>query len=156
MILSQKFLACASLKKLRKKTWKIFPEPQNMMLNIGLYALDCQWYNDTTPWKDTFKAVNWNLSGRNALWYHCHSSVHKAVLCSLLSYILVGLNWTGHMSFLTGQDRTPKFAGQVVLDRSESGLIFLTFYLTSMGYQFSYDKVPGHKFGVKKYKLWCI
>jgi hypothetical protein len=53
------------------------------------------------------------------------------------------------MNFLTGQDRTPKFAGQVLSDRTESGLIFLTFYLTSMGYQFSYDKVPGHKFGVK-------
>jgi hypothetical protein len=53
------------------------------------------------------------------------------------------------MSFLTGQDRTLKFAGQVLPDRTESGLIFLTFYLTSMGYQFSYDEVPGHKFGVK-------
>jgi hypothetical protein len=53
------------------------------------------------------------------------------------------------MSFLTGQDRTPKFAGQVLPDRTESGLIFLTFYLTSMGYQFTYDKVPGYKFGIK-------
>ena len=60
----------------------------------------------------------------------------------------LGLNRTGHMSFLTGQDRTPKFAGQVLPDRTESGLIFLTFYLTSIGYQFSYDKVPRHKFGV--------
>ena len=25
-----------------------------------------------------------------------------------------------------------------------------------MGYQFSYDKVPGHKFDVKKYELGCI
>ena len=29
------------------------------------------------------------------------------------------------MSFLTGQDRTPKFAGQVLPHRTESGLIFL-------------------------------
>ena len=29
------------------------------------------------------------------------------------------------MSFLTGQDRTPKFAGQVLPDWTESGLIFL-------------------------------
>ena len=36
----------------------------------------------------------------------------------------VGLNRTGHMSFLTGQDWTPKFAGQVLPDRTESGLIF--------------------------------
>ena len=37
----------------------------------------------------------------------------------------IGLDRTGHMSFLTGQDRTPKFAGQVLPDRTESGLIFL-------------------------------
>ena len=28
-------------------------------------------------------------------------------------------------SFLTGQDRTPKFTGQVLPDRTKSGLIFL-------------------------------
>jgi hypothetical protein len=60
------------------------------------------------------------------------------------------------MSFQTGQNWTPKFAGQVLPDRTESGLIFLTFYLTSMGYRFLYDEVPGHKFGVKKSKLGCI
>ena len=38
---------------------------------------------------------------------------------------IVGLDRTGHMIFLTGQDRTPKFAGQVLPDRTESGLIFL-------------------------------
>ena len=38
----------------------------------------------------------------------------------------LGLDRTGHMSFLTGQqDGTPKFAGQVLPDRTESGLIFL-------------------------------
>ena len=37
----------------------------------------------------------------------------------------IGLDRTGHMSFLTGQDRTPKFAGQVLPDRTKSGLIFL-------------------------------
>ena len=41
------------------------------------------------------------------------------VLCQL------GLDRTGHMSFLTGQDRTPKFAGQVLPDRTESGLMSL-------------------------------
>ena len=35
----------------------------------------------------------------------------------------IGLNRTGHLSFLT--------------DRTESGRTFLTFYLISMGYQFS-------------------
>ena len=62
----------------------------------------------------------------------------------------IGLNGTGHMSFLTGQDRTSKFAGQVLPDWTESGLTFSTFYITNIGYQLSYDKVPGHKFGVKK------
>ena len=37
----------------------------------------------------------------------------------------LGLNRTRHISFLTGQDRTPKFAGQVMLDQTESGLIFV-------------------------------
>ena len=37
----------------------------------------------------------------------------------------VGLDRTGHMSFLTGQDRTPKFAGQVLPDRTESRIIVL-------------------------------
>ena len=39
-------------------------------------------------------------------------------------FIFLGLNRTGHMSFLTGQDRTPKFARQVLPDWTESGLIF--------------------------------
>ena len=39
--------------------------------------------------------------------------------------ISIGLNRTGHMSFLTGQDRTHKFAGQVLPDRTKSGLTFL-------------------------------
>ena len=39
--------------------------------------------------------------------------------------VKVGLDRTGHMSFLTGQDRTPKFAGQVLPNRTKSGLLFL-------------------------------
>ena len=35
----------------------------------------------------------------------------------------LGLDRTGHMSFLIRQDRTPKFAGQVLSDWTESGLI---------------------------------
>ena len=46
------------------------------------------------------------------------------------SYLVdLGLDRTGHMFFLTGQDRTPKFAGQVLPDRTESGLIFLDILL---------------------------
>ena len=37
--------------------------------------------------------------------------------------LYLGLDRTGHMSFLTGPDRTPKFAGQVLPDRTESGLL---------------------------------
>ena len=36
----------------------------------------------------------------------------------------LGLNRTGHMSVLPGQDRTPKFAGRVLPDRTKSGPIF--------------------------------
>jgi hypothetical protein len=42
-------------------------------------------------------------------------------------------------------DRTPHFARQVLPGGTESGLILLTFYLTSVGYQVSYKKVLGHK-----------
>ena len=42
-----------------------------------------------------------------------------------IELVKVGLDRTGHMSFLTGQDRTPKFAGQVLPDRTKSGLTFL-------------------------------
>ena len=59
------------------------------------------------------------------------------------------------MSFLTGQDQTPKFAGKVLPDRTESELRFLTFYLTRMGYQFSYDKDPGKNL-VSKNINWDI
>ena len=38
--------------------------------------------------------------------------------------VKVELNRTGHMSFLTGQDRTPKFAGQVLPNRTKSRLLF--------------------------------
>ena len=48
-----------------------------------------------------------------------------------MSVLKVGLDRTGHMSFLTGQDRTPKFAGQVLPDRTESGLILLNIFPTN-------------------------
>ena len=48
---------------------------------------------------------------------------------------IVGLDRTGHMSFLTGQDRTSKFAGQVLPDRTESGLILLNILLHKKNYE---------------------
>ena len=48
-----------------------------------------------------------------------------------LDYLQLGLNRTGHMSFLTGQDLTPKFAGQVLPDQTESGLMFLNISTTN-------------------------
>ena len=46
----------------------------------------------------------------------------------ILSSWNIGLNRTGHMSFPTGQDPTPKFSGQVLLDRTESRLVFLNIF----------------------------
>ena len=40
----------------------------------------------------------------------------------IVKVISVGLDQIGHMSFLTGQDRTPKFSGQFLPDRTKSGL----------------------------------
>ena len=45
----------------------------------------------------------------------------------------LGLNRTGLMGFLNGQDRTTKFARQVLPDRTESGLIFLNILPTKYG-----------------------
>ena len=38
---------------------------------------------------------------------------------------MLGLDRTRHMSFLTGQDQTPKFARQVLLDRTKSEQNFI-------------------------------
>ena len=50
----------------------------------------------------------------------------KSHLVFALHEIKVRRTW--HMSFLTGQDWTPKFAGQVMPDRPKSGLYFSFFY----------------------------
>jgi hypothetical protein len=51
--------------------------------------------------------------------------IHDNVTATKSRYCAIGLNRTGHMSFLTGQNRTTKFAGQCLPDRTKSGLIFL-------------------------------
>ena len=51
---------------------------------------------------------------------------------SLRSYNLE-LNRTEHMSFLTGQDRTPQFAGQVLPDQTEYGLLFPKNFICQAG-----------------------
>ena len=48
----------------------------------------------------------------------------EVTLCNYLSRTRP--DWD--MSFPTGQDQTPKFAGQVLPDRTESGLIYLDIY----------------------------
>ena len=68
------------------------------------------------------------------------------VFTSNSTMLKLGLNRTGHMSFLTGQDRTPKFAGQVLPDWTESGLIFLNILPT----KFRLSILIRHKFGVKR------
>ena len=45
------------------------------------------------------------------------------------THLQLGLDRTGHMSFLTGQDQTPKFAGQVLPDQTKSGLSSLNILL---------------------------
>ena len=47
----------------------------------------------------------------------------------LLQLKNLGLDQTGHTSFLNGQGRTPKFAGQVLPDRTKSELTFLNILL---------------------------
>ena len=46
---------------------------------------------------------------------------------------VVGLNRTGHMSVQPGQDRTPKFAGRVLPDRTSTGPILLSKFVRTYG-----------------------
>ena len=63
------------------------------------------------------------------------------ILTLVYSYIFhVGLDWTGHISFLTRQDRTPKFSGQVLPDRTESGLLFPKHFTCQAG-DISFHKI---------------
>ena len=64
------------------------------------------------------------------------------------------LDWAYEFPDRTGPDTQICRTGPAGLDWIRTCIFNI--YLTSMGYQFSYDKVPGHKFGVKKYKLGCI
>ena len=72
-------------------------------------------------------------------------------ITQIMQGLKIGLNWTGiwvSQPDRTGHPNLPDSSCQ-----TESRLIFLKFYLTIIGYLFSYDKVPGHKFGVKKSQL---
>ena len=55
----------------------------------------------------------------------------RIIWVTLLRFLLEGLDRTEHMSFLSGQNRTPKFAGPVLPDRTKSGprLFPSTYYL---------------------------
>ena len=53
------------------------------------------------------------------------AKTHKSVSSIELFGALYMNISAGHMSFLTGQDRTPKFAGWVLRDRTKFGLTFL-------------------------------
>ena len=64
---------------------------------------------------------------------HNFNLQEKTTFVIELTHCKLGLDRTGHMSFLTGQDRTPKFAGQVLPDRTISGLIFLNILPTKYG-----------------------
>ena len=88
----------------------------------NFYAYDRKIFYSLESWLDFF-AMHALLDKKEnfivLLWY-CKVIVYKS--CAEL--FLLGLDRTGHMSFLTGQVRTPKFAGQVLPDQTVSGLIF--------------------------------
>ena len=48
------------------------------------------------------------------------AAVQEGKTCSPY-FLILGLDRTEHMSFLSGQDRTPKLAGHVLPDRTKSG-----------------------------------
>ena len=48
-------------------------------------------------------------------------------------HLNLGLNRTGHMSVQSGQDRTPKFAGRVLPDRTSTGPILLSKFVHMYG-----------------------
>ena len=86
----------------------------------------CKEIGDEEPYYSTKISIFSFLGGLVWLLYTKQAQCNEG--CAKLtsrSVIIVGLDRTGHMSFLTGQDQTPKFAGQVLPDRTESGLIFL-------------------------------
>ena len=64
----------------------------------------------------------------------------------------LGLKQTGHITFLTGQDQTPKFAGQVLPDRTKSGLTFLNILLHKNTRK-NYEKKIWKKIKKKKMKM---
>ena len=82
----------------------------------------------------------WSTSNEPPIYFSKAQFIYIRTVCS--ERLLLGLDRTGHMSFLTEQDRMPNFAR---LDWTESGLISLKFLPTKYK-----DKVPGHKFGVKR------
>ena len=58
---------------------------------------------------------------QNCILTESRTYVEKSII--VLSHV-IGLNRTGHMSVQSGQDRTPKFAGRVLPDRTKSGHVF--------------------------------
>ena len=67
-----------------------------------------------------------NKFGVFHIWQKTETNLNSIQLYYPVHDFKLGLDRTGHMSLLTGQDWTPKFAGQVLPDWNESGLMFLT------------------------------
>ena len=93
------------------------------MNEVGLYFClfigNYMFLNNKCPCKTFALSL---LKGQLDRYYICQSSIN-----------VVGIDRTGHMSFLTGQDQTPKFAGQVLPDRTESGQISSNILPTKYG-----------------------
>ena len=72
---------------------------------------------------DSLEPISISGQWSESYWINPKCKSFKAIETGVI--LLKGLKRTGHMSFLTGQDRTPKFPGQVLLDQTKSGLPFL-------------------------------
>ena len=99
--------------------------------NVRDYPLAVEWCHETNEFGDDYLERIYANSENS-----CGDVIYYIFTWQVI-FNKLGLDRTGHLSFLTGQDRTPKFAGQVLPDRTESGLIFLKSYLPITGYYFS-------------------
>ena len=135
----------AKLKKL-KVSWLLDDYPMIVSLNTSLYLHDSYLPHNspTTVWKlDDWWLIQIKVEiavndrpwlDRHKTWAYEADFIFRQqniLLSKRLVMMKLGLNQTGHMSFLTGQDRTLKFAGHVLPDRTESRLIFLDNFPTN-------------------------
>ena len=91
----------------------------------------------------------WNLSDSIVAAAVCNICFHS--YCRALGRSKNLIRQVGIQGLLKNPGKKPNFAGQVLPNRTKSGLIFISI----LQYQFSKDKVCGNKFCVKSSKLGC-